>query len=133
MLEASDLYLIKAEESLAGAESEFVNRRYNNCANRCYYSCFQAAISALARAGFRPQGRDGEWGHALVQARFAGDLVNRRKLYPAETRDVLARNLVLRLSGDYEEQPVTETESYRALRRTRGFVEALRPKGSETQ
>ncbi len=29
-------YLEKAIESLAGAESECANRRYNNCANRCY-------------------------------------------------------------------------------------------------
>ena len=33
-------YLEKAVESLAGAESEYVNGRYNNCANRCYYACF---------------------------------------------------------------------------------------------
>ena len=30
-------YLDKAIESLAGAESEYANKRYNNCANRCYY------------------------------------------------------------------------------------------------
>jgi hypothetical protein len=28
-------YLVKAIESLAGAESEFAAGRYNNCANRC--------------------------------------------------------------------------------------------------
>ena len=44
-----DLYTDKAQESLAGAESEFANGRYNNCANRCYYACFQTAIAALLR------------------------------------------------------------------------------------
>jgi uncharacterized protein (UPF0332 family) len=47
-------YLEKAIESLAGAESEFANRRYNNCANRCYYAMFQAAIAALMAAGIHP-------------------------------------------------------------------------------
>ena len=32
------VYLAKATESLLTAESEFVNGRYNSCANRCYYS-----------------------------------------------------------------------------------------------
>ena len=31
-------YLDKAIKSLAGAESEYANRRYNNCANRCYHA-----------------------------------------------------------------------------------------------
>ena len=43
------IYLAKAEESLRTAESEFANGRYNSCANRCYYACFQAAIAALLR------------------------------------------------------------------------------------
>ena len=56
MMEVEDLYLSKAEESLAGAVSEFANSRYNNCANRCYYGCFQAAVSALYSAGLDPSG-----------------------------------------------------------------------------
>jgi uncharacterized protein (UPF0332 family) len=43
------IYLAKASESLLTAESELVNGRYNSCANRCYYACFQAAIAALLR------------------------------------------------------------------------------------
>jgi uncharacterized protein (UPF0332 family) len=40
MVEQGSIMLKKALESLAGAESEFANARYNNCANRCYYACF---------------------------------------------------------------------------------------------
>lgn len=47
MIESEPLLLEKARESLAGAESEFSNERYNNCANRAYYAVFQAAIVAL--------------------------------------------------------------------------------------
>jgi hypothetical protein len=50
MMERDPVFLDKARESLAGAESEFVNRRYNNSANRSYYAVFQAAIHALIAA-----------------------------------------------------------------------------------
>jgi len=33
-------FLMKADESLAGAEREFAAGAYNNCANRAYYACF---------------------------------------------------------------------------------------------
>lgn len=35
---SENIYLAKALEALAGAESELVNHRYNNVANRAYYS-----------------------------------------------------------------------------------------------
>jgi len=41
------LYLDTALESLDGAASEYTNRRYNNCANYCYYASFQGAVYAL--------------------------------------------------------------------------------------
>ena len=34
MNERDGIYLAKAQEALSGAESEYVNGRYNNCANR---------------------------------------------------------------------------------------------------
>ena len=49
-------FALKAIESLASAESEYVNGRFNSCANRCYYSCFHAAVAALARHGIAPPG-----------------------------------------------------------------------------
>lgn len=55
----------KAEESLAGAESEFANGRFNNCANRSYYSCFQAAVAGLLREGVRPADPRQQWGARL--------------------------------------------------------------------
>jgi uncharacterized protein (UPF0332 family) len=49
-------YLVKAWESLRGAERECAAAACNNCANRAYYACFQAAIAALQRANIRRQG-----------------------------------------------------------------------------
>jgi uncharacterized protein (UPF0332 family) len=116
------LFLDKAQESLAGAQSEFVNGRYNNCANRCYYACFQAAIHALEQAGIQPTSTAG-------QAQFAGQLVNRRKLYPRELHEALVRNYILRQVADYQWDVISETQAGRALRRTREFLATIQRGG----
>jgi uncharacterized protein (UPF0332 family) len=128
----SILFLGKAVESLAGADSERVNRRYNNCANRCYYACFQAAIAALYAAGIRPTG--GQWTHTFVHGQFAGQLIRRRKLYAAALRDTLPRLQKLRHEADYATYQVTETEATRAFRRSQAFVRAIQQeRGGETR
>src|SRR6266851_1832395 len=124
------LFLAKAEESVADAESELANGRYNNCANRCYYASFQAAVAALLRVGVAPTSGRGQWGHDFVQGEFVGLLVNRRKLYPAELRDTLALNLKVRQAADYGLDHVTETQANRALRRTHRFVAAVERGGA---
>jgi uncharacterized protein (UPF0332 family) len=53
-LETVNIYDAKAKESLETAESEYMSGRYNSCANRCYYACFQMAIAALLDEGIRP-------------------------------------------------------------------------------
>jgi uncharacterized protein (UPF0332 family) len=126
-----DDFLDKAEESFAGAESEFVNARYNNCANRCYYAVFQAAIYALAKAGITPTGRDAEWGHEFVRSHFIGQLINRRKLYPTALRPVLEQNRALRQTADYKRDQVTEIRAARAIRRTEEFLAAIRRGGEQ--
>ena len=131
MISTTSFFLSKALESLAGAESEYVSARYNNCANRCYYACFQAAIYALMGAGIQPPGSSAAWSHAFVPARFDGLLINRRKLYPANLRGVLARNYDLRRRADYANDLVTQTEANRALRRTEAFVHAVQAGGGE--
>ena len=126
MIDPASTFLAKAEESLAGAASELANGRYNNCANRRYYACFQAAIHALIRAGIRPRGVQGQWGHDFVQAEFAGQLVNRRGLYSRDLRDTLMRPYSLRQAADYKTDWLSHTEVERALRRARAFVDAVR-------
>ena len=125
MIRSTQPFLAKAQESLAGAESEFAAGRYNNCANRCYYACFQAAIHALLKAGIRPGGRSGQWGHDFVQAEFVGKLINRRKVYSTDLRKALAETLALRETADYTGDKLTEKEMARNLRHSRGFVEEI--------
>ena len=120
------IYLVKAAESLQTAESEFANGRYNSCANRCYYACFQAAIAALLAEGIRARG---QWSHEFVQGQFVGVLINQRHLYDSELRRVLADNQTVREKADYRPELVNATQASRALRRTRTFVAAVRQRG----
>ena len=117
------IFLEKARESLIGAESEFLNERFNNSVNRAYYACFQAAIAALQKAGIQTRGD--EWGHDYVQSQFNGALINRRHLYPTELRNILVRNYALRVRADYAEDVVSRTDTERALRRARLFVTTI--------
>ena len=126
-----DIYRFKAEESLARAESEYANGRYDNCANRAYYACFQTAIAALVRAGIGPAGQAEQWGHEFVQAQFVGQLINRRKRYPSSLRETLLRGLRLRQTADYKIDRVTDIQASRGLARAREFVGAITAEGGE--
>jgi uncharacterized protein (UPF0332 family) len=121
-------YLEKAIESLAGAESEYANNRYNNCANRCYYAMFQAAIAALIAAGIRPAGVRAQWEHEFVQARFAGVLIKRRKLYPADLASSFAPTQRARLTADYDPVAVSKREAERALESAHKLVSVVKEK-----
>lgn len=121
--EQAAVFLAKAEESLAGAESEHANRRFQNCANRSYYACYQAAVAALLQHRIYPRGA--RWGHDTVQAQFVGELINRRKRYPAELRDVFERLFLLRQTADYGADFISEIQSARAIRRARKLVDAV--------
>lgn len=125
MTERDGEYLGKAEESLAGSVSEYVNDRFNNAPNRAYYACYQAAVHALIAANVRPPGATEQWGHDFVQARFVGDLINRRKRYPAELRQTLEQNDRLRVAADYQRDDISEIQAARAVRRAEGFVAAV--------
>jgi len=120
------IYLVKAHESLLTAESACANGRYNSCANRCYYGCFQAAIAALLREGIRPRG---QWNHEFVHGQFVGVLRNQRHLYDTPLRLVLSDNQRRRDTADYRAELVTAPHASRALRRSRTCVAAIRQRG----
>jgi uncharacterized protein (UPF0332 family) len=117
----------KGLENIDSAASELTNRRYNASANRAYYAVFHAAIVALLRAGIHPPGA--QWGHGFVQAQFAGQLVTRRKAYPATLRDILPRLEELRERADYGLTHVSQNQAARALRRAEEFIEAIQVRG----
>jgi uncharacterized protein (UPF0332 family) len=133
MIDPMSIFLDKAQASLAGAESEAANVRYDNCANRAYYACFQAAVAALLRVGIQSPNPQGHWSHTFVPGQFVGQLINRRKLYPAALRDTLPRTYQLRQAADYTDDLVTQTQALRALRRAREFVLAVQEQGGEVR
>lgn len=131
MIARYDIYLAKAEEALAGAQSELANGRYNNCANRAYYACFEAAIQALEDSGIQSRSTPAEWKHGALQATFAGELITRRKLYPGDLRSVLLCNHELRQTADYQRHAVTQTQPARAVDRAEPFVAAVEQGGGK--
>lgn len=120
----ADLYWRKAIESLAGAESELSDERFNNAVNRAYYAAFQAAISALIRHGIWRS--DGKWPHTFVLSEFVGKLINRRRVYPSRFRDTLAELQRLRHRADYGGSSISRADASLALRRCKEFAEVVR-------
>lgn len=123
MMADEPLYLIKAWESLRGAEREFAAAAYNNCADRAYDACFQAAIAALQHERISPG--KAEWSHAFVRAQFEGVVLYRRKRYSTALRRTLEATYDLRVQADYREGGVRRVEAQQALRLARQFIEAI--------
>jgi uncharacterized protein (UPF0332 family) len=117
---AFDPYLSKAKEALAGAESERQDDTTTQ-PGRAYYAAFQAAISALIRVDLRQT----TWTHERVQALFAGQLINRRKLYPTELRSVLPELLAIRVTADYKPNAVSRAVARQTVRRAHRFLDAV--------
>ena len=118
-------YLAKAHENLAGAESELAYGRHNSCARSAYYACFHAAIAALIQAGLTSPEPARVWGHNWVQASFVGQLIQRRKHYPAPLRRTLTDLLDLRQKADYRAVSVSQREAQQAVRHAQAFVQAV--------
>jgi hypothetical protein len=89
---------------------------------------FKQQFTPWNKLAFSPS-TAGRWGHDFVQAQFAGQLVNRRKLYPRELHEALVRNYILRQVADYQWDVVSETQAGRALRRTREFLATIQRGG----
>lgn len=124
------IYIEKALESLASARADFAARRFNSCANRSYFACFQAAVAALVAASIRPADPKGEWSHEFVQSQFNGRLVNRRQLYPSSLRRVLRDTIEVRDKADYTPSSVSERVARRVLQEAEDFIRAIEEKVS---
>ncbi len=92
-----DLFLPRAKENLLAAERLFELDLYNASANRAYYAAFHAALVVLSQNGFTPI-----IDHKVVQAMFSGELINRRKIYPAHIKQSLQQLQDVRNNADYK-------------------------------
>jgi uncharacterized protein (UPF0332 family) len=113
----------KARESLASAEGDFAAGRYNSCASRAYFTCFQAALAALLRAGVLSPAESAS--HIAVSRLFADQLVRRRKLYAAELARVLPELMKDRHAADYSQVPTSISRATSSLRRARQFLSTV--------
>ena len=91
--------------------------RHNSCARSAYYACFQAGLTSPEL----PRG----WGYDWVQASFVGQLIQRRKHYPASLRRTLTDLLDLRQKADYRAVSVSQREAQQAVRHAQAFVQAV--------
>jgi uncharacterized protein (UPF0332 family) len=120
-------YLAKAHENLAGAESELQHDRTNSCARSAYYACFHAAITALLQAGLTPPEPARGWGHDWVHASFVGQLIQRRKIFPANLRRTSPDLLALHHKADYRATHVSQREAQQAVGTARPWSRLSRP------
>lgn len=114
-------YLSKSKESLASAKDNLKSKRYNSCANRAYYACYQAAIAALLKHGISPVGGKGLLKHDFVQSQF-GALIKRKKIYPSKIRAHLPNLMDTRITADYKAAAVSKKEAGRVLQKAKRFV-----------
>lgn len=99
----------KAEENLRAAQICFDSGLYNACANRAYYAALHAAVAALAHRGIKRDKID----HGQVQADFSGELINRRKIYPAKMKSYLYDMQLVRNKADYSQDNITQQRAGR--------------------
>jgi uncharacterized protein (UPF0332 family) len=116
----------RAQEALEAAQACFERRLYSSATSRAYYAMFWAAQAALAHDGIRHS----EWSHPALQAAFVGELIRRRKRYPALLGQHFNRVLQLRLDADYRLQGVSMQQATRAVRWAQQFVVMIREETS---
>jgi len=114
-------FLAKAEENLAAAQVCFDSGLFNACANRAYYSALQAAVAALARHGIRRDRID----HGQVQADFSGELIKRRKIYPAKLKSYLYDMQLVRNKADYSDENISRQRADKWLSRIKEMIELI--------
>ncbi len=111
----------KAEENLTAAQVCFDSGLYNACANRAYYAALHAAIAALACQGIKRDKID----HGQVQADFSGELVRRRKIYPAKLKSYLYDMQLVRNKADYSCENVSRKRAGKWLSRIKEMIELI--------
>ncbi len=114
-------FLNKAKENLKVSQAGFDLGCYNACANRAYYSAFQAAIAALSAHG-APKGKND---HAWVQSEFNRRMIKRQKTYPSHLKSYLPKMQQVRNKADYSEKNVGRKAALRQLSRAEEMLRVI--------
>ena len=78
--------------------SYYLRISYNASANCSYYAAFHAAITALSKEGFETE----RISHEATQSIFTGELIKRKKKYPASLKSYLIKLKNVRHNADYK-------------------------------
>ncbi len=119
----------KASENIQAAEMLFQSRMYDASANRAYYAALHAALAALKHAGIQLD----RLRHDSIQARFNGELIHRRKVYPGRFKSYLPILQAVRDDADYKPKLLSQNTAKRQLNKARVFVDALRTEMNDVQ
>lgn len=114
-------FFLKAEENLTAARICFDAGLYNASANRAYYAALQAVIAVLAHNGIHRDRID----HGQVQADFSGELIKRRKIFPARFKSYLSDMQFIRDKADYTQKNVGIKITERMLTKLKELVELI--------
>jgi uncharacterized protein (UPF0332 family) len=106
-----ELFLQRSAQNLEAAELLFDAALYDASANRAYYAVFDAAFVACLHFGV-PIVPD----HAKVLSLFCGELVARRKIFPAHLKNDLYEVQRLRVQADYENLSVSKSKAQRSIK-----------------
>ncbi|MCP4600745.1 MAG: HEPN domain-containing protein [Proteobacteria bacterium] len=123
------IFSAKAKENLRAAEMLFADRMYNASANRAYYAAFHAAVAALSSAGIQL----GRIKQEAVQAKFNGELIRRKKVYPGRFKSYLLELQAVRDNADYKLILVSEKVARRQLNKAKEYVETLLQETDDVQ
>ncbi|NJL59267.1 MAG: HEPN domain-containing protein [Desulfobacteraceae bacterium] len=96
----------------------FEHECYNACANRAYFSVFQAAIAVLLHKGMKR----GKYDHRWVQSEFNEKLIKRHKIYPGRIKPYLMEMQMLRNTADYENDTVSKKDAADQLRKAKEII-----------
>ncbi len=115
-------FLTKAQENMKIAKISFEHECYNACANRAYFSAFQAAIAALLHKGIKR----GKFDHKWVQAEFSEKLIKRQKGYPGKLKSYLMEMQLIRNTADYECDTVSKKDASDQLRKAQEMIRLIK-------
>ncbi len=117
------IWIEKANENLASAQSCFEQGYFNACANRMYYAMFHAGMAALVKVGLLNAGKRA--GHEWLQANFSRHLIHQRKIFSAKFRSYLSDAQSVRDIADYKLFSVSKDTASRELKKAKEFVSMI--------
>jgi len=114
----------KADENLKAAQLCYQNSFYNASANRAYYAMYHATIAVLISKGFPPTQKNID--HGWVQSSFAGELINRRKIFPNKFKSYLSETQTCRNIADYDDVLISQAKTFRQIKKSIEFINTIK-------